>query len=70
MARYCRQFYCDQRGDRICCADCYLRKDCGNPCLNHPSRCNLEDKTHKPIARRGGKAKLLPKGYYKDYKDK
>ena len=66
MARYCKQFYCDERGDRFCCADCHMRKDCFNPCQNHPSRCRLEDTQHKPISRRGGKSKLLPKGYYND----
>lgn len=65
MARYCRQFYCDQRGDRFCCADCYMQRDCANPCVNHPSRCNLEDSDHKPIRRHGKNSKLLPKGYNK-----
>lgn len=41
--RYCKQFYCDQMGDRICCASCPERRDCCNPCLNHPSRCRLEN---------------------------
>lgn len=53
MTRYCKRFYCDERGDRFCCVDCYLRKDCANPCRNHPTRCNLEDTKHKPIQRRG-----------------
>lgn len=42
--RYCRTFHCDARGDRYCCADCWMRADCPNPCLNHPSRCGLENK--------------------------
>ena len=41
--RYCKVFMCDARGDRYCCADCYQRADCANPCLNHPSRCGLEN---------------------------
>ena len=41
--RYCKVFHCDTVGDRLCCSCCCLRKDCGNPCLNHPSRCRLED---------------------------
>ena len=41
--RYCKVFMCDDRGDRYCCADCYQRADCANPCLNHPSRCGLEN---------------------------
>lgn len=61
MQRYCRQFYCDERGDRFCCADCRLRRDCRNPCLNHPSRCNLEDTGQQPAKRRGGTAKLPPR---------
>lgn len=43
MTRYCKRFYCDAQGERICCASCRDRRDCGNPCLNHPSRCRLED---------------------------
>ena len=58
MARFCSRFYCDVRGDRYCCADCYLRRDCGNPCLNHPSRCSLEDPDGKPAKRRGGSSRL------------
>ena len=65
MARFCRQFYCDERGDRYCCADCYLRRDCGNPCLNHPSRCGLEDSDGKPAVRRGSMTRLPPKGINK-----
>ena len=42
--RYCRNFYCDQMGERICCSSCPWVRDCSNPCLNHPSRCGLEDK--------------------------
>lgn len=41
--RYCKAFHCDTVGDWLCCSCCRLRKDCGNPCLNHPSRCRLED---------------------------
>ena len=65
MARFCRQFYCDERGDRYCCTDCYLRRDCGNPCLNHPSRCGLEDSGGKPAVRRGSMSRLPPKGINK-----
>lgn len=42
--RFCRNFYCDEMGERICCSSCPWVKDCSNPCLNHPSRCGLEDK--------------------------
>lgn len=45
--RYCKNFYCDVRGDRLCCADCWQRRDCPNPCMNHPSRCRLEDKDRR-----------------------
>ena len=44
MSRYCLRFYCNERHDRYCCADCRFRRDCSNPCLNHPVRCGLEDK--------------------------
>ena len=47
MTRYCKTFHCDERGDRFCCADCWMLRDCGNPCLNHPSRCKLEDTEKK-----------------------
>lgn len=41
--RFCKQFYCDMRGDRYCCRDCWYRANCRNPCQNDPSRCRLED---------------------------
>ena len=52
MKRYCKRFYCDERGDRFCCFDCYLKRDCRNPCLNHPTRCGLYDPEGRPITRR------------------
>ena len=61
MARFCKRFYCNERGDRYCCADCRLRRDCSNPCLNHPIRCGLEDKDYTKPKRRGGSGKLNPK---------
>lgn len=62
--RYCKQFYCDERGDRYCCADCRLRADCANPCLNHPSRCRLEDTDGQPEKRRGGTGRLPSRKMY------
>ena len=50
MKRYCKRFYCDHMGERICCASCRYRRDCDNPCLNHPSRCGLEDLTRGKTA--------------------
>ncbi len=41
--KFCQRFYCDARGDRYCCATCYFLERCHNPCMNHPSRCRLED---------------------------
>lgn len=41
--RRCIQFYCDHRGERVCCADCNRKHKCKNPCLNDPSRCGLLD---------------------------
>ena len=61
MQRMCLQFYCDARGDRYCCADCYQRRDCANPCMNHPVRCGLEDKDGKPARRRGKQSRLAAK---------
>lgn len=60
MARFCTRFYCNERGDRYCCVDCYLLKDCAHPCLNHPSRCRLVDSEGRPARRRGGRGKLPP----------
>jgi len=65
MPRFCKRFYCEERGDRFCCADCYLRKDCAWPCLNHPVRCGLEDPDGKPSHRRGKNARLRPKELYR-----
>lgn len=61
MARFCSRFYCDERGDRYCCTDCYLLRHCGNPCRNHPSRCGLEDPDGKPAKRRGSNSRLPAK---------
>lgn len=41
--RYCKRFRCSVLGDKICCTTCHFRRDCAEPCLNHPSRCKLED---------------------------
>ena len=60
--RYCKRFYCDEVGDRVCCPTCWLRRDCSHPCLNHPARCGLEDKEYTKPKRRGGRSKLRPKG--------
>lgn len=60
MLRFCKRFYCDERHERICCADCFLRRDCANPCLNHPTRCGLEDKDHVPGRPRGRPRKKTP----------
>ena len=43
MRRYCKVFYCGTQGDKVCCASCRDRRDCADPCLNHPSRCKLEN---------------------------
>ena len=47
--RYCKKFFCGQVADRVCCASCPWRRDCSDPCLNHPSRCGLEH-----VSRRDG----------------
>lgn len=61
MSRFCTQFYCDKLGDRFCCADCFDRKTCPHPCLNHPTRCNLANNHGTPINRRGGKGRVAPR---------
>lgn len=43
VRRYCQRFYCDRWRERVCCASCREADDCRNRCLNHPSRCRLED---------------------------
>ena len=66
MQRFCKQFYCEERGDRFCCADCRLQRDCANPCLNHPSRCRLVDPDGKPVKRKkDSNGRLLPKTKYR-----
>lgn len=55
-ARMCQRFYCDWRGDRYCCRDCWHRRDCDNPCLNDPGRCGLEDRGSR--IRRGEISKI------------
>ena len=62
MARYCKRFYCDEQGDRICCATCWYLRDCAHPCLNHPARCGLEDKNYTKPKRRGCRSRLRRKG--------
>ena len=62
MRRYCKTFYCDDVGERLCCASCRFRRDCGNPCLNHPSRCGLEDLREASAKRRGGRDLIRPCG--------
>lgn len=61
MQRFCLRFYCDERRDRFCCADCHRRRDCANPCLNHPVRCGLQDPSGAPAKRRGGTGRLSTK---------
>ena len=41
--RMCSRFFCDRMHDRFCCRDCGRYVSCDNACLNHPSRCGLED---------------------------
>lgn len=41
--RICKVFRCRYLGKYYCCADCCVRADCPDPCLNHPSRCGLEN---------------------------
>lgn len=45
--KYCKIFYCADCGDMICCTTCDKRDRCGNPCLNDPSRCGIEDTTRQ-----------------------
>lgn len=59
--KFCKRFYCDVVGNRVCCSTCWLQKDCARACLNHPVRCGLEDKEYTPPRRRGGHGKLNPK---------
>ena len=59
MQRFCLQFYCDERGDRYCCADCFLRRDCARPCMNNPVRCRLEDIKGRPKSSHGHKRPWL-----------
>lgn len=37
--RRCAIFNCDRRHGNTCCADCFNRASCKNPCLNNPQQC-------------------------------
>ena len=47
MKRYCKTFYCDHLGDRVCCVSCRFYLHCENSCQNHFLHCGLEDKERK-----------------------
>lgn len=47
MKHYCKVFRCEYHGDKICCAYCRDLWSCADRCLNHPSRCKLEDKKRR-----------------------
>lgn len=38
-ARICRIYVCRAVGKALCCADCWMRDECPERCLNWPSRC-------------------------------
>lgn len=37
--KQCRLFNCDKKHGNFCCADCEIKKQCKNPCLNSPQKC-------------------------------
>ena len=39
QARICRIYVCRAVGKALCCADCWMRDECPERCLNWPSRC-------------------------------
>lgn len=44
--RGCMIFRCVRRREYACCADCWEREKCWNPCLNSPEKCG--DAQEKP----------------------
>lgn len=49
QTRICRIYLCRAVGKALCCADCWMRDECPERCLNWPSRCQCavkpDDKT-------------------------
>lgn len=52
MSRLCIIFNCDRRHGSYCCADCHIRDNCKNPCLNSPERCG-QAKEIKEVPKNG-----------------
>lgn len=46
--RRCKIYQCPQVGVNLCCADCRLRRDCVELCLNWPSRCRCTASSPSP----------------------
>ena len=62
----CSRFYCETMREYTCCACCPQVESCADPCLNHPSKCNLS--IQKKVGRRrklneGEAFKLWKEGY-------
>ena len=66
----CSRFYCEATNEFTCCACCPKRKSCLDPCLNHPSKCNLSIIPRKKARKRkftdGQAFKLWQQGYSDD----
>lgn len=63
----CSRFYCEITKEYTCCACCLQRESCSDPCLNHPSKCNLAITVRKVARKRkftdGQAFKLWQEGY-------
>ena len=66
----CSRFYCEITKEFTCCACCSQRESCSDPCLNHPSKCNLSIIPRKKVRKRkftdGQAFKLWQQGYSDD----
>lgn len=48
----CSRFYCEITKEYTCCGFCSQREECTDPCLNHPSKCNLSITPRKVVRNR------------------
>lgn len=70
LGRQCSRFYCDITKEFTCCTCCPQRESCSDPCLNHPSKCNLSIPARKTARKRkftdAQAFELWQKGYSDD----
>lgn len=47
LKRICKIWFCRDMRKWLCCADCWMRDDCPDRCLNWPSRCRCVSKEER-----------------------